>query len=91
MYLLGAVGGFRYQAKLWQLIEDGVLFIHDLNSSELHQMMILMDKYQDTPMDFADASMVVAAETLLTKRVFTLDRDFYVYRLSDKSAFTIVP
>jgi uncharacterized protein len=34
----------------------------------------LMEQYADHPMDLADASMVVAAEALSTRRVFTIDR-----------------
>jgi len=35
----------------------------------------------NVPMDFADASLVVAAEALNTRKVFTIDRkDFGVYR-----------
>ena len=42
----------------------------------------LMEKYVDHPMDFADASLVVAAESLKIKRVFTIDRnDFETYRI----------
>jgi uncharacterized protein len=42
----------------------------------------LMEQYADHPMDLADASMVVAAEALSTRRVFTIDRkDFETYRV----------
>jgi predicted nucleic acid-binding protein len=41
-----------------------------------------MVQYRDQPMDFADASLVVAAETLRIRKVFTLDRhDFASYRV----------
>ena len=51
---------------------------------------MLMEKYEDTPMDLADASLVAAAETLGLKRIFTLDSDFYVYRINDKDAFDVI-
>ena len=35
MYLLGAVGGYRYQASLWRLWEAGRLVLHDLTPTEL--------------------------------------------------------
>ena len=50
-----------------------------------------MGKYRDKPMDLADASIAAAAEQLGTRRVFTLDSDFRVYRLADGSSFEIVP
>jgi predicted nucleic acid-binding protein len=42
-------------------------------------------------MDLADASLVAVAETRLFRRVFTIDSDFYVYRLADGSALEVVP
>lgn len=50
-----------------------------------------MDKYRDQPMDLADASLVAAVEHLGLRRVFTIDRDFHVYRLADGSALELVP
>jgi predicted nucleic acid-binding protein len=42
----------------------------------------LMETYADHPMDLADASLVVAAERLGTRRIVTLDRsDFTTYRM----------
>ena len=42
----------------------------------------LMDMYADHPMDLADASLIVAAEGLGTRKVFTIDRnDFEAYRV----------
>ena len=42
----------------------------------------LMEMYSDHPMDLADASLIVAAETLSTRKVFTIDpNDFEAYRV----------
>lgn len=54
-------------------------------------MRALMKTYKDAPMDFADASLVVAAERLGESEVFTLDKHFYAYRINGKQAFTILP
>ncbi len=41
-----------------------------------------MEASADHPMDLADASLVVAAETLATRKIFTIDRrDFAAYRI----------
>lgn len=51
----------------------------------------VMGKYNDRPMDFADASLVALAERLSLDRIFTADRhDFSVYRLHGKKPFTII-
>lgn len=39
----------------------------------------------------ADASLVVVAESFNLQQVFTLDSDFYAYRLGDGSALEVVP
>ena len=52
-----------------------------MTDSSLARALSLMDEYDDHPMDFADASLVAAAEALRTTKVFTLDRnDFATYR-----------
>ena len=54
-------------------------------------MRVLMEKYSDTPMDLADASLVAIAESQGLHRIFTLDRDFGVYRINGTTAFEVVP
>ncbi len=67
------------------------LVLHDLTTAETKRMAELMEKYQDTPMDLADASLVAVAETHSFPYVFTLDSDFHVYRLDNGSMLKIVP
>jgi len=51
----------------------------------------LMDKYADTPMDFADATLVLAAGDLGVTDVLTLDRrGFSTYRTAKRKAFRLV-
>jgi len=90
MYLLGEVGRHRYQSRLWVLRSSGALLLHDLTPTETDRMQALMDKYRDTPMDLADASLVVTAESRALTRIFTVDSDFYVYRLADGTALEVV-
>ena len=91
MHLVYRGGGYPAQAALWTLRTTGRLTLHDLTEEETDRMAVLMDKYRDTPMDLADASLVTVAESRSLRRVFTLDSDFYIYRLADGSALDIVP
>ena len=91
MHLLEYSGGWRFQKALWKLIETGALTIHSLSEQETFRMAALMEKYHDTPMDLADASLVATAETRKLRRVFTLDSDFLVYRANDKDPFEVSP
>ena len=91
MYLLGDSTGYRGQEELWSYLVDRLLVLHLPTEDEAERMRVLMHKYQDTPMDLADASLVAAAETLSLRRVFTLDSHFYAYRTADKKAVEVVP
>ena len=91
MYLLGTVGGFRYQAELWKLETVGRLVVRDSTPDEMHRMAELMHKYRDTPMDLADASLVAFAETHSIRKIFTLDGDFRLYRLANGSVLDLMP
>ncbi len=85
------VGNWHFQSMIYKWIEDKSVLILSLSESDLERMATLMEKYRDTPMDFADASLVVAAEVLKTKQIFTLDSDFNIYRINDSESFEIVP
>lgn len=91
MYLLGASGGWPAQQALWALVEQGILRIHDLDEQATARSAALMGKYADTPMDLADATLVAAAEVLGTDRIFTIDRDFHVYRMRNRKGFKLIP
>lgn len=91
MYLLGSMGGYGYQETLWKMHQSGRLMIHDLTTVETIRMATLMKTYQDTPMDMADASLVVAAESLGIQAVFTLDSDFYIYRMANGTVLNVIP
>jgi predicted nucleic acid-binding protein len=91
MYLLGTRMGFRGQDQLWNLVDDQVISVDLPEEREWLQMRELMQRYQDTPMDLADASIVTAAERLDLRRVFTLDKHFYAYRIRGRHPFEVVP
>jgi uncharacterized protein len=90
MYLLGEVGGYAYQAALWDLRATGRVVLLDLIHEEIDRMVALMEKYKDTPMDLADASLVAVSESRSLRRVFSIDSDFFIYRLSDGTALEVV-
>ncbi len=77
---------------LWEFILSGALDLSEILPAEIRRMRRLMAKYADLPMDFADASLVVVAERLRLRRVFTLDRrDFRLYRPRHARSFDIIP
>jgi predicted nucleic acid-binding protein len=68
--------------RLRDFIALGGLGVWFLDRAALERAFELMERYVDHPMDLADASLLVAAETLNTRRIFTADRrDFAAYRI----------
>ena len=74
--------GSQGSAALRAFISKGGVSVWWLDQALLRRAFELMDRYADHPMDLADASLIVAAESLRTRRIFTLDRrDFQAYRI----------
>jgi len=91
MYLLWRVGAFRAQDELWGYLADGLVVLHRPMAEEWQRIRVLMRQYRDTPMDVADASLVVAAEDHDLRRIFTLDGHFHAYRIDGRYPFDVVP
>jgi uncharacterized protein len=91
MYLLWRAGGFPAQEELWGYLADELVVLHTPEAEEWKRMRTLMGQYHDAPMDLADASLVVVAERLRLRRIFTLDSHFHAYRIEGTYAFEIVP
>jgi len=83
--------GTATQVELWRRRTADRLALHEPIGAEIDRMASLMATYEDRPMDLADASLVAAAERLGARQIFTLDTDFYIYRLADGSALEPVP
>lgn len=72
----------RGSDRLRDFIALGGLGVWFLDRASLERSFELMEQYGDHPMDLADASMLVAAEALNTRHIFTVDRrDFAAYRI----------
>ena len=90
MYFLSEVSGGPL--ALAELITASSTLIVDLAAPEdLVQAARLMEKYRDTPMDFADATLVIAADRVGVTDILTLDRrGFSTYRTAKRKPFRIV-
>jgi predicted nucleic acid-binding protein len=69
-------------------ITTGAITIFDLNLSHCPRIEELMQKYQELPMDLADASLVILAEELGHGQILSVDyRDFNTYRWKNTQPF----
>lgn len=79
---------FAWASKAQSL---GYLRIESPPAESIAPIWNLMDKYEDLPMDFCDASLVYLAISLKINRIATIDvRDFSVYRLPGNKRFVHV-
>lgn len=72
------------QLSVLEWIKRGGIAMHAIERKDIQRMIDLTRKYNDLPMDLADASLVVAAEALGIREILTIDTDFYVYRTIKK-------
>jgi len=80
----------RQQGHVWGFVFSGGLSIVDVLEIDLPRLRDLMAKYADLPMDVADGSLVVVAERLGLRMIFSLDRHFLVYRPRHAPAFEVM-
>ena len=73
---------FRVETQLDFLkwVNLGGVKIFELSTQMIDRIIELTAKYSDTPMDLADASLIVASEAARIDEIITIDSDFYVYR-----------
>ena len=61
------------------------------SADQLQRAAALMGKYSNTPMDFADATLVQLADELKTREIVTFDRrGFSTYRTGSGKSFILV-
>lgn len=77
---------------LAELIQTADLrFVESTQAKQILEAAALMRKYADTPMDFADATLVLLADTAGVLEILTLDRrGFSTYRTAKGKRFRLV-
>ena len=88
-FLGGHPGGAE---ALADLLDDAQVDARDCFApAQLHAAARLMKKYADTPMDFADATLVLLAEETGLPNILTLDeRGFRTYRFRSSRRFQLM-
>ena len=90
MYLALHRGGWMMQQQIGQLLLDSLLTIYEIQEGDYVRLLALMERYQDRPMDLADATLVLIAEKTGYRRILTLDSDFLFYRIHDRDTFEVI-
>ena len=80
MYMLDFNTAVQLNFLEW-IMREGVI-IHEIKQSNIKRIIDLTRKYSDRPMDFADATLVIAAEERGIRQIISID--FEMYRLYNK-------
>lgn len=76
----------------WSFLRSGAVTVLSIDDVDLPALDVLMKKYHDRPMDFADATLVHLARRESLYTIFTVDfDDFETYRIDSRRRFRIFP
>ena len=91
--LFHLVGDSRREVEAaWKFVRSGALVLGSIEGAELGQLQVLMSRYWDRPMDFADATLVFLAKRESIATILTVNHaDFETYRIEGKRRFRVVP
>ena len=73
------------QLNLLRWIDRGAVRVIDLSNESFKTILAYTEKYQDRPMDIADASLVALAVQTGIKTIASIDSGFEIYRLPNRA------
>ncbi len=87
-YLTRQMPGAR--AALIEMIGEGFLSIGMAVADHHSALLGMIKRYADVPMSLADACLVRLAELYPQSPVFTLDKDFNIYRKNGRQVVAVI-
>lgn len=74
----------KVQVHFLEWVMNRGVILYTIRQRDISRIVEMITKYSDLPMDFADATLVVAAEETGVKKIISIDSDFDIYRLPGK-------
>jgi len=74
------------QIDFLKWVELGALTIYNIEQNELREIIRMMSKYTNVPMDLADSSLMYIAQKEKIVNIVSIDSDFDIYRTIKKQA-----
>jgi hypothetical protein len=76
----------------WRFLRSGAVVVGTIANAELPELESSMRRYNDRPMDFADATLVHLARRESLSVILTVDHDdFETYRIGGRRRFQVLP
>jgi len=73
------------QIQFFEWVKNEGVLLADIAQTDMARVIELTKKYSDLPIDFADATLGIAAEQSGIREIISIDSDFDVYRLAGKA------
>jgi uncharacterized protein len=77
-------------AAIGRWINEGIIETQALLTSETRPIFMLMKKFSNVPMSLADACLVRLSELNPNHRLFSLDKDFLIYRRNGRQRIPVL-
>jgi predicted nucleic acid-binding protein len=91
-YLLGRDAGTSTVIAFLQGLPVSRFQLTALNEQDIHRIAEILEQYQDSRIDFVDASVMAISERYNSQTILTLDqRDFRLFRPQHCDNFEILP
>jgi uncharacterized protein len=91
-YLLGRDAGIRTAVAFLEGLSASRFSLIPLVEQDIARIAAILKQYEDSRVDFVDASVMAVAERLGIKTVLTLDqRDFRLFRPQHCQSFVLLP
>jgi len=91
-YLIGREAGIKKVAFFLQGLSASRFSLISVTLEDISRIAQILEQYQDSRIDFVDASVMAVAERLKIMTILTLDRrDFSLFRPRHCQAFNLLP
>jgi len=70
----------KVQLDFLKWLELGAVEIYEIRQSDLTEIIPMMTKYTNVPMDLADSTLMFVAQKESIKEIVSIDSDFDIYR-----------
>ncbi len=74
----------KVQIDFLKWVELGALTLYNIEQCELQEIIKMMSKYTNVPMDLADSSLMYIAQKEKITDIVSIDSDFDIYRTIKK-------
>jgi len=91
LYFMYDAGGWSAQRVLRDMVTNDDIRVLPSTAALNARAFAYIERFHDIPCDYADATLLVAAEGTGVRQIFTFDKHFYAYRLTNGNHLDVIP